>query len=137
MYTVYIKTSQGNLKAFLMLQIKKRKIENSWGSDKIPGQPAKLQKKQYHEVYFCVYGTAFSMPIQQKFPLLLLLFSDFAGWVVLIKKSIFIKRNMTYAFRKCSTTRILPGRPHTLTPLINTSTLHSKVTLIWSVKKFS
>ena len=40
-------------------------------------QPAKL-KKQCGGVYFCVYGTAFSMPIQQKLPPPVLLFSDFA-----------------------------------------------------------
>ena len=39
-----------------------------------------LQKKQCGGVYFCVYGTAFSMPIQ-KLPPPVLLFSDFAGWV--------------------------------------------------------
>ena len=44
-------------------------------------QPAKLQKKQCGGVYFCVYGTAFSMPIQQKLPPPELLFSDFAGGV--------------------------------------------------------
>ena len=44
-------------------------------------QPVKLQKKQCGRVYFCVHGTAFSMPIQQKLPPLVLLFSDFAGWV--------------------------------------------------------
>ena len=36
---------------------------------KVITQPAKLQKKQFGGVYFCVYGTAFSMPIQQKLPL--------------------------------------------------------------------
>ena len=40
-------------------------------------QPAKLQKNQCGGVYFCVYGTAFSMPIQQKVPSPVLLFSDF------------------------------------------------------------
>ena len=44
-------------------------------------QPVKLQKKQCEGVYFCVYGTAFPMPIQQKLPPPVLLFSDFAGWV--------------------------------------------------------
>ena len=44
-------------------------------------QPAKLQKKQCGGVYFCVYGTAFSMPIPQKLSPPVLLFSDFAGWV--------------------------------------------------------
>ena len=43
-------------------------------------QPAKLQKKQCGGVYFCVYGTAFPMPIQQKLPPPVLLFSNFAGW---------------------------------------------------------
>ena len=43
-------------------------------------QPAKLQKKQCGGVYFCVNGIAFSMPIQQKLPPPVLLFSDFAGW---------------------------------------------------------
>ena len=39
-------------------------------------QSAKLQKKQCGGVYFCVYGTAFSMPIQQKLPPPVLLFRD-------------------------------------------------------------
>ena len=51
------------------------------GSTKLQGYPAKLQKKQCGGVYFCVYGTAFSMPIQQKLSPPVLLFSDFAGWV--------------------------------------------------------
>ena len=42
----------------------------------LSSQPAKLQKKQCGGVYFCVYGTAFSMPIQQKLPPPVLLFSD-------------------------------------------------------------
>ena len=47
----------------------------------VVSQPAKLQKKQCGGVYFCVYGTAFSMPIEQKLPPPVLIFSDFAGWV--------------------------------------------------------
>ena len=47
-------------------------------------QPAKLQKKQCGGVYFCVNGTAFSMPIQQKLSPPLLLHSDFADWVLSI-----------------------------------------------------
>ena len=43
-------------------------------------QPAKLRKKQCDGVYFCVYGIAFRMPIQQKLTPPVLLFSDFAGW---------------------------------------------------------
>ena len=45
-------------------------------------QPAKLQKKQRGGVYFWLYGIAYWMPIQQKLPPPVLLFSDFAGWVV-------------------------------------------------------
>ena len=48
----------------------------------------KLQKKQHGRVYFCVYGTAFSMLIQQKLPPPVLLFSDFAGWADLTKSSL-------------------------------------------------
>ena len=48
---------------------------------KMIAQPAKLQKKQCGGVYFCLYGTAFSMPIQQKLAPPVLLFSDIAGWV--------------------------------------------------------
>ena len=45
-------------------------------------QPAKLQKKQQCEgVYFWLYDIAYWMPIQQKLPPPVLLFSDFAGWV--------------------------------------------------------
>ena len=44
-------------------------------------QPAKLRKKQCGGVYFCIYGTGMSMPIQQKLPPPMLRFSDFAGWV--------------------------------------------------------
>ena len=43
-------------------------------------QPAKLQKKQCGRVYFWLYGIAYWMPIQQKLPPPVLLFSDFAGW---------------------------------------------------------
>ena len=48
----------------------------------VSSQLAKLQKKQCGGVYFCVYGTAFSMPFQQKLPPPVLHFSDFAGWVL-------------------------------------------------------
>ena len=47
----------------------------------IPTQPEKSVKNQSGGAYFCVYGTAFSMPIQQKLPPPVLLVSDFVGWV--------------------------------------------------------
>ena len=40
----------------------------------------KLQKKQCGGVYFWLYGIAYWMPIQQKLPPPVLLFSDFASW---------------------------------------------------------
>ena len=45
-----------------------------------PTQRAKLQKKQCGGVCFWLYGIAYWMPIQQKLPPPVLLFSDFAGW---------------------------------------------------------
>ena len=45
-----------------------------------PPQPAKLQEKQCGGVYFWLFGIAYWMPIQQKLPPPVLLFSDFAGW---------------------------------------------------------
>ena len=44
-------------------------------------QPAKLQKRQCGGVHFLLYGIESWMPIQQKLPPPVLLFSDFAGWV--------------------------------------------------------
>ena len=42
----------------------------------------KFAKKQCGEVYFWLYVTAYWMPIQQKLTPPVLLFSDFAGWVI-------------------------------------------------------
>ena len=58
-----------------------QKLSNATKEVSLCTQPAKLQKKQCGGVYFCVYGTAFSMPIPQKLSPPVLLFSDFAGWV--------------------------------------------------------
>ena len=43
-------------------------------------QPANLRKKQSGGAYFCVYGTSYRMPIQQKLPPPVLLFRNFGGW---------------------------------------------------------
>ena len=58
-------------------------------------QIAKLQKKQCRGVYFWLYGIAYWMPIQQKLPPPVLLFSDFADWVTVISTNLldFYRKN--------------------------------------------
>ena len=53
----------------------------NWGFKSVVTLPAKLQKKQCRGAYFWLYGIAFWMPIKQKLPPPVWLFSDFAGWV--------------------------------------------------------
>ena len=56
-------------------------------------------RKSNVEECICVYGTAFSMPVQQKLPPPVLLFSDFADWNMFPHSTIFGHINSTHRIR--------------------------------------